>query len=122
MELYDQALLNMENTLHALAARVPQPQRVPHMGSIAYRYIEKSIHQALVQKLARLISTLHAARLLLREGFVQEQAALQRILDEINEDITFLSFGVISNDITSRHSTKVILMRFLKKSLMLKLR
>ena len=103
MDLYDQALLNMEHTLHALAGRVPLPQRVPHMGSFAYRYVEKSIHQALVQKLARSISTLLAARFLLKEGFVQEQAALQRILDEINEDITFLSFGVIYDDITSLH-------------------
>ena len=103
MELYDQALHNMENTLQGLAKRVPQPQLVPHMGTSAFRYTERSIHQALVQKLARSVNTLHAARLLMEYGFVQEQAALQRILDEINEDITFLAFGVIYGDITKLH-------------------
>lgn len=95
----------MESTLHGLAKRVPQPQLVPHMGSSAFRCAEKSIHQALVQKLARSISTLHAARLLMEYGFVQEQAALQRILDEINEDITFLAFGVIRGDVTPLHQS-----------------
>ena len=38
-------------------------------------------------------------------GFVQEQAALQRILDEINEDITFLAYGVINGDVTSLHQS-----------------
>ncbi|PKO88454.1 MAG: hypothetical protein CVU18_07445 [Betaproteobacteria bacterium HGW-Betaproteobacteria-12] len=75
------------------------------MGSSVFRYAEKSIHQALVQKLARSISTLHAARLLMENGFVQEQAALQRILDELNEDITFLAFGVIYGDVTPLHQT-----------------
>ncbi len=95
----------MESTLHGLAKRVPEPQVVPHMGSSVFRYAEKSIHQALVQKLARSISTLHAARLLMENGFVQEQAALQRILDELNEDITFLAFGVIYGDVTPLHQT-----------------
>ena len=103
--LYDQALINMESTVHILAQSVPPPQRVPYKDSFVYRYTEKSIHQALVQKLARLVSTLHAARLLMEYGFVQEQAALQRILDEIEEDITFLTFGVIFNDMTPLHKS-----------------
>ncbi len=93
----------MEETLHLLASRVPQPKQVPLMDSFAYRYAEKSLHQALVQKLARLISGLHSARLLMEHGFVQEQASLQRMLDEIEEDITFLSFSVIFNDFTPLH-------------------
>jgi hypothetical protein len=101
--LYDDALRNMENTLHTLAGRVPPPAQVPFKDWFVYRHIEKTIHQAIVQKLARSISTLHATRLLLGHGFVQEQGALQRVLDEINEDITFLSFGVIFNDITPLH-------------------
>jgi hypothetical protein len=67
--------------------------------------VEKSVHQALVQKLARLVSGLHAARLLMGAGFVQEQAALQRILDEISEDISFLSFSVVYEDSTPLHKT-----------------
>jgi hypothetical protein len=36
-------------------------------------------------------------------GFVQEQAALQRVLDEITEDISFLSSSVIFGETTSLH-------------------
>lgn len=101
--LYDQALANMESTVHLLAGRVPPPTRVPFTDGFNFRYVEKSLHQALVQKLARLLSSLHAARLLMEHGFVQEQASLQRMLDEMQEDITFLSFSVIFNDTTPLH-------------------
>jgi hypothetical protein len=36
-------------------------------------------------------------------GFVQEQAALQRILQELHEDITFLAYSKIFNDFTPLH-------------------
>ena len=103
--LYAHALRNMEHTLHSLAGRVPEPKKVPFKDSFVYRHVEKSIHQPLVQKLARCISTLHSARLLMENGFVQEQGALQRMLNEMNEDITFLSFGIIFNDITPLHQS-----------------
>lgn len=102
-EHYDQALKNMEHTVNLLSRRVPLPQCVPYRDAVVFRHVEKSRHQALVQKLARLVSGLHAARLLMEAGFVQEQASLQRILDEIQEDIIFLSFSVIHNDLTELH-------------------
>ena len=101
--LYLQTLRNMESTLTGLAKRVPPPQRVPILDSFAFRYVEKSIHQAIVQKLARVISGLHAARILLESGFVQEQGALQRMLDEFQEDVTFLAYAVITNEVTDLH-------------------
>src|SRR6266540_5386064 len=101
--LYDRALENIEKSVHVRAQRVPSPQRVPHKDSFVYRHVEKSIHQALVQKLARLVSSLHAARLLMEHGFVQEQASLQRMLDEMQEDIAFLAFAIISDDVTPLH-------------------
>jgi hypothetical protein len=101
---YEQAINNMETTVHALAKRLPPPQKVPFHEGFAYRYVEKSLHQALVQKLARYVSGLQAAHLLLEHGYVQEQAALQRMLDEVQEDITFLAFGAISDDITPLHA------------------
>jgi hypothetical protein len=94
-QLFDQALAHMERTVHVLARRVPPPQEVPCKDGFFFRHTEKSVHQALVQKLARMVSTLHAARLLMEHGFVQEQASLQRMLDEIQEDIHFLGLGVI---------------------------
>lgn len=102
-DLYPQTLNHMESTLSVLEKRVPEPQRVPMGGSFVFRYAEKSIHQAIVQKLARVVSTLHSARILLEFGFIQEQAALQRMLDEFMEDITFLSYAVIFNDVTELH-------------------
>lgn len=102
-QLYDRALALMELTVNSLALRVPQPQQVPYKDSFVFRHVEKTVHQALVQKLARFVSSLHAARLLTMYGFVQEQAALQRILDEIQEDITFLALGEIFGKWTSLH-------------------
>lgn len=101
--LYNQVLSKMEQTLRIFEQRVPPPQRVPYKDSFVYRYVEKTIHQAIVQKLARLVSGLHAARLLMKYGFVQEQGSLQRMLDEIEEDILFLTFSVIYNESTTLH-------------------
>jgi hypothetical protein len=101
--LYKLTLQNMERTLRSLCSRVPAPQRVPMSSSFVFRYIDKSIHQAIVQKLARVISGLHAARILLECGFIQEQGALHRMLDEFQEDVSFLCYGAIRNDITDLH-------------------
>ena len=68
---FEVALSTMETTVNMLAAQVPQPQFVTAKRS--FRYREKSIHQAIVQKIARMVSTLHSARLLLEHGFVQAQ-------------------------------------------------
>ncbi len=103
--MYDQVLQHMERTVDILASRVPSPKRVPLKDSYAFRYTEKTVHQALVQKLARVVSGLYAARLLMEAGLVQEQAALQRVLDEITEDISFLSFSVVLGESTAQHQT-----------------
>lgn len=102
-QLYESALVNMERTVHKLAARVPPPQKVPHKESFVFRYVEQLPQQALVQKLARVVTTLQATTILMRHGFVQEQGVLQRVIHEIHEDITFLAYGVISDDLTPLH-------------------
>ena len=78
---YEQVLTHLERAVNLLAGRVPRPKWVESAKPSAFRHVEKTIHQAIVQKLARMVSTLDAARLLLNNGFVQEQAALQRMLD-----------------------------------------
>ena len=103
--LYAAALKNMSSTVHELARQVPQPKTVPFADSFVYRYVEKTPRQAIVQKLARYVTTLRAACILFDHGFVQEQAALQRMLDEIQEDVTFLAFGLIFNKLTPLHET-----------------
>lgn len=95
----------METSLHTLAARIPPPQKIPYKDSFVYRYLEKTIHQALAQKLARYLSTLRAATILCYSGYFQEQATLQRTLDEIQEDIAFLSLAIHFNDRTPLHNS-----------------
>ena len=94
-QLYEQMLTRIESVVDQLAGRVIQPQLVDIKKLRAFRHLEKTIYQAIVQKLARMVSTLDAARILLNHGFVQEQASLQRLLDEIQEDVLFLALGVI---------------------------
>ena len=103
-QLYDQTLTNMETSHATLAGRVHAPEVVPFgKDGLVFRYADKGIYQALIQKLARVVSGLHAARLLMEHGFFQEQAALQRMLDELNEDISFLALGVIFGNTTDLH-------------------
>lgn len=101
--LFHQSLTVMQNAFRRLEAQVPPPQPVPWGDSFVFRHVEKTIQQALVQKAARLISTLHAIDVLLLNGHLQEQATLQRILDEIGEDIFFLAAAITNDQITDRH-------------------
>lgn len=100
---YKAALENMSRTVHGLASRVPPPQRVSYKTSFVFRYGEKSVEQAIVQKLARIVSTLNAAYLLMVHGLVQEQATLQRVLHEMHEDVIFLCYSRIFSDFTPLH-------------------
>lgn len=102
-EHYEQVLEYMENTLRVFESRVPPPELKKLRDGIMYRYKDKGVHQALVQKLARVVSGLHAARVLLANGYVQELGALQRMLDEFQEDISFLAFGVVYRDASDLH-------------------
>lgn len=101
--MYDEVLQFMEKSHWAFAARVRQPTVVAFGNGYVFRYNECDIHQALVQKLARVVSGLHAARLLLANGFLQELGALRRMLDEFNQDILFLANSVIYGDTTELH-------------------
>ena len=98
--LYLETLQNMEAWLRVFERLVPAPKLVSLGGQPALRYTEKTICQTIVQKLARLVSGLGAARVLLVHGYVQELGALQQMLDEFREDVIFLSLAVIYNDKT----------------------
>ena len=93
-ELYGQAFSYMEATVHDLAGLVPAPRLVKRGSQRVFRYEECTADQALVQKLARLVSTLRAALLLLDRGFVQELGILKRVLDETQQDIFFILSGL----------------------------
>lgn len=91
--LYRNAIVAMERAFRRLEDQVPRPVVVPFRGEEALRYAEKTLEQALLQKLARYISGLNAIDVLLGAGYVQEQAIIQRTLDDIGEDISFLALG-----------------------------
>lgn len=93
----------MEKWFRILEPTVPAPEKVPYLGQYVFRYRERTLEQALILKLARVVSGLHGARLLVNNGFVQEAAALQRLLDEFQEDINFLSLARLDDDYTELH-------------------
>jgi hypothetical protein len=101
--LFHQALKVMRQAFRRLEVQVPPPQAVPWKDEFVFRHVEKSVQQALVQKLARVVSALHAIDVLLVNGFVQEQGVLNRTLDEIGEDISFLAAAITNDQVTELH-------------------
>lgn len=98
-----QALDAMDAAFSILERSVPPPVKSCFCDGFEYRYREQSLEQALIQKLARVVTGLRAAALLLEHGLLQEEAALQRMLDELQQDITFLAYARIFNDYTELH-------------------
>jgi hypothetical protein len=95
-----QSLEVMERAFRRLEKRVPPPAEQPWKDGFVLRYRERTIEQALIQKLARQVSGLHAVDALLLKGLAQEQGVIQRTLDEIGEDIHFLVLAVTSGEVT----------------------
>lgn len=102
-QFFTPTLESLHKAFRHLETKVPPPTRKAWKDGFVFRYAENTIHQAIVQKLARTISGLHAIETLLDRGLFQEQGMVQRAVDEIGEDITFLSYGVIYGEITQRH-------------------
>jgi len=101
--IFHESLMIMESAFVRLEKQVPPPQNKKWKDGFVARYLEETLQQALILKLARTISGLHAVDLLLLHGFLQEEATLHRILDEIFEDILFLSAAITNDEITKRH-------------------
>lgn len=90
LELYERTMIHLEKVLNVLTDSVPPPKIHKIEGGGLFRYEEQNVKQAVVQKLARLLSALRAAEALLEAGFVQELGVLHRVVDEANEDVAFL--------------------------------
>ncbi len=101
--LFVRCLEQMESWFQALEKQVPQPIKIPFLHHFVFRYKEKTFEQALIQKLARVVTGLHSARILLNNGFLQEQIAIHRMLDELQQDISFLSFARLEDEVTKLH-------------------
>lgn len=103
-QLYNEAVQAMTDAFRRVEAAIPPPKSVTRGGSFVFRYENKGIHEALIQKLARYISGLNAVAVLLRAGYVQEIGVLFRTLDEIQEDIFFLAVAETNGARTERHT------------------
>lgn len=96
-------LKELEDAFRRLEPQVPAPIKRAYKDGFVLRYEEQSVQQALLLKFARQISGLHTIDLLLGAGFLQEQCVIQRTLDDIEEDILFLTLGLSTGDWTEHH-------------------
>jgi hypothetical protein len=103
---YADALRFLRAELRWCEGRVPAPQWVPYgtRGHV-FRYVEQTPEQALVIKLARQITGLHAATVLFKAGLIEDLGATKRILDEMNEDAQFLAAAIMGKAFTPLHET-----------------
>ncbi|ARN76355.1 hypothetical protein BST96_09515 [Oceanicoccus sagamiensis] len=94
----------MEHAYKALEqGMASKPDLVNLSFGEAFRFKEKNIYEAMIQKLARAQSLVRAAQVLLNNSFLQEQSILHRAIDETNEDIMFLVYAVTNDTITDLH-------------------
>lgn len=94
-KLYTEVLVVLGNVFRRLEQQIPPPKPQPWNDWYVYRCREKELHQAIIQKMARMVSGLNAVLCLLQNGFLQEQGVIQRTLDDLGEDI-FLLIGAIN--------------------------
>ena len=103
LKLYEKIADVIENAFRQIEALVPPPVFISRGSYHVFRYEDKSVEAAVVQKCARLISGLKASLVLLRSGYVQELGAMFRMLDEFNEDILFLCQAIRTGELTELH-------------------
>jgi len=103
LSLYKTTLPILEELFHGLAGLVQQPVRRDVGYGQVFRSVEENLEEAAIQKLARLVSGVHASTVLLEAGFVQELGALARMLDEFVEDIWFVTQPLVGQERTDLH-------------------
>jgi hypothetical protein len=103
-KLYTEISEQIEIAFRILEARVRAPEVVPQDSDFVFRYTDQSVEAAVVQKCARMISGLNSILALLTAGFTQEVGAIFRMIDEFNEDITFLCDAIRTGEITELHA------------------
>lgn len=96
-------LARIKRHFAAFENRIAPAKWVPWENQLNWRFLERNPTQLLIQKLARQISALHAIDILLLAGRLPEIGTLYRQLDEVQEDIAFISLGLINEAWTSDH-------------------
>ncbi|MES2534397.1 MAG: hypothetical protein V4632_00850 [Pseudomonadota bacterium] len=103
-KLFLEVITVLSNAFQRLEGQVPPPKLVPHRDGYVFRFVEQTLEQALLLKLARVVTGLKAVDALLAKGLLQEMAALCRILDELCEDIAFLTAALTNDEVTELHT------------------
>jgi hypothetical protein len=93
----------LERAFHQLENKIDKPVLVRRGTFHFMRYRTPTAQAAIIQKLARIISGLHASSVLLSHGMFQELGAIFRMLDEFGEDALFLGQALISGKMTPLH-------------------
>lgn len=90
-----------------LEAAVPPAQWIPWEDQRNWRFVEQLPEHLVLQKLARQITAIQSADLLLLSGYLQEIGVLYRTLDEIAEDAAFVCLGLKTDSWTLAHDEYV---------------
>jgi len=102
-QLLKDTVSEMDRALERMVELVPPARSITFRDSFVYRHVEHLPQQAIVQKMSRIPSGLRAAQLLCDAGYFQEQSSLQRIIDELGEDVIFLSVPIIFGNESQIH-------------------
>lgn len=103
LKLYVEISQVLEEAFRQIEALVAPPILYTRGAYPCFRYKDQSVEAAVIQKCARLISSLNASLILFRTGYFQELGAMIRILNEINEDILFLCQAIRTGEKTELH-------------------
>ena len=79
-----------------------KPEVIDRNGHNAVRFVTATPCDAILLKFARVVSLNRAMLLLMDNGFVQEQAIIQRAIEETNEDIMFITVNITESNKSAR--------------------
>lgn len=105
MSLYEITLSEMKKNFNLLHSKIEEPEYIELGSRKVFRYKNKSANIAMIQYMARVISGLCSTKLLIENTFIQECNTLFRTIDEFNQNISFLGYSLIDNEITSLQQT-----------------
>jgi hypothetical protein len=89
-ELYATTLTVVTSAFRALEAKAPKPKSTVYGATPVFRFEEKTPQAALMLKLARIVSGLHAIMPLSSLGLHQDAGAIARVIQEQVQDVMFL--------------------------------
>lgn len=106
MELFAETLVVLGQAFGRLENKIAKPGRVSIGNDFIFRYSaeDQTVEVASVQKLARVVSGIHACYVLLASGLEQELGTIWRTLDEFCEDIWFLCMAMQTGQLTPLHT------------------